>query len=612
MWTNLQKLIQAVQKEPWAQEVSFKEEFWNFLMEWLESHLLSSFLDQITKQVDEIVEIDPDLPEQEILTRATRYIVEFLNASSASVRIYDPQTEQMLSYGSYPSHEERRETYIPLEGSIAGEVVKSKRPCLVPDILDETRYEDKEAVYLRGIHSLMAIPLEIPRFFPNERDTRGVIQIYFPEKGREFSPLEIQIAELLAKRLSFVIARKKILSMHRLNEKKEAIVRHIFKRLGSRGGIKMKDVFNRVIPELVDMVNLQSCALFSVTHDYNYVVLEAGYPEEEGYHSIGRRFSVTSEPAFEILLRLRDYEGDSAYEVVTPSYILVVDPQKSAIISGHMKDFAAEHNINSILYIPLYVDGEITHFMTFDAIEHRQRYREDEIELFLFLGRELMKAQKMERLDDILHDFKNPAIASAGFARRLKKMLEDDKFRESLPQIKRYVDILFEETSRMQELALSIYEVGKEQIIDITDVLLRRFEINKEAIKEQLKQNVVLREGPFVEGMKVCCYPIHLERVFDNLLNNATKAIPLKGGTLSIKTYKDGDWACAEIGNTGRISEEDRVRLVDGEGEGRGLYITYRIVRLLGGRIEVEAKRNSTTFIIRLPVYREDTQCAVE
>ncbi|HDG98111.1 MAG: hypothetical protein DRG71_06710 [Deltaproteobacteria bacterium] len=606
MWTNLRNLVEALKKEPWAQGASGDEGFWDSLMEWLETHLLTGFLDQIIKQVDEIVDIDPDLPEQKILARATRYIVEFLGASSASVRIYDPQSEQMLSSGSFPSQEKHRETYIPLEGSIAGEVVKSGKPCLVPNILNDKRYEDKRVVYRRGIHSLMAIPLEIPRFFPSERDTRGVIQVYFPEKDREFSPLEIKIAELLAKRLSFVIARKKIISLHRLNEKKEAIVRHIFRRLGSRGGIKMKDVFNQVIPELADVANVQSCALFSVTGDYQHVTLEACYPEGTGCHGIGKKFAVSSEPAFEIILGLREYKGDSSYEVVTPSYILVVNPQKSRIISDHMKKFAAGHNINSMLYIPLYVEGEITHFMTFDAIEQRQRYRDDEIELFLFLGQELMKAQRMERLDDILHDFKNPAIASAGFARRLKKILEDGNYKEHEEQIKRYLDILFEETSRMQELALSIYAVGKEQVVDMTKILLKRFEINKEAIKEQLKQNVILREGPFAWNLNVSCFPIHLERVFDNLLNNATKAIPMRGGVLSIRTYQDGEWACAEITNTGRIPEEDRKRLVQGQGsEGRGLYITYRIMRLLGGKIEVESTKSSTTFVVRLPIHQE-------
>lgn len=604
MLINLEKLINDIQKEPWAKELSVTKNFWPLLMDLIEQRVLSEFLDQVTQQVDEIVDIDPDLPEPQILARATRSMVDFLGAHSASVRIYDPLTEQMLSYGSYPSEEETREIFVPLEGSIAGEVVKTRRPYLVPNILDEERYLNKQVIYRKGVHSLMAIPLEIPRFFPRERDTVGVIQIYYGEKERAFTRLEIQMANLMARRLSFVIARKKILSLHRTNEKKEAIVRHIFRNLGTRGGVRMKEVFNRVIPELADMVNLQSCALFSITKDLNNVILEAGFPESGGYHSIGKTFRVSSEPAFELLLNLRGYSGESAYEVVTPSYVLVVDPQRSVLISKNLKRFTALHNINSILYFPLNVDGEITHLMTFDALEQRQRYSDDEIDIFLFLGRELMKAHKMERLDDALHDFKNPAIATAGFARRLKKLLEKEGLERSEDQIRKYADILLEETSRLQELALSIYRVGEEQVVNLTEMLKRRFEINREAIREQLKQNVMLREGPFDGELNVRCYPIHLERVFDNLLNNATKAIPLKGGMLGILTYAEGEWACAEISNTGEIPEEDRLDILEGEGEGRGLYITYRIIRLLKGKIEVGGGKGTTSFRVFLPLYK--------
>jgi signal transduction histidine kinase len=493
---------------------------------------------------------------------------------------------------------------IPLEGSISGHVVKNWEPYPVPDILGEHRYLDKDVVSTRGVHSLLAIPLEIPRFYPLERDTVGVIQIYFVERNRTFTPLEIQVAELLARRLSYVIARKKILTMHRLNEKRDAVVHHISRALGTRGGIKMKEIFDLVIPELADMVDLQSGALFSVSEGLDHVILEAGYPER-GYHSIGKSFPVKSQPVFELLLNLRDYSGDSVYEVVTPSYILVVDPQQSQLISKGLKRFAASHRINSILYVPLRVAGVISHFLTFDALEHRKRYRDDEIHVFLFLGSELMKARKMEQLDDALHDFKNPAIAAAGFARRLKKLVDRDEGPRE--KILKYADILLEETTRLQELALSIYQVGAEQAVNLTEVLKQRFEINREAIKEQLRQNVRLEEGPFDPDLRVRCYVINVERVFDNLLNNATKAIPLKGGVLAIRTYGEGDWACAEITNTGPISPEERARLMKGEGEGRGLYITQRIIRLLKGEMEIRGGKETTTFVVRLPRYWDGT-----
>jgi len=606
MWKKTEKLVKAVLKEDWARGIPVQDDFWIRLSQWIEGHFLADFLTQFAGQVDEIGDINPDLSEREILTTVNEYMIDFLEALSASVRIYDPHTEQMLSYGSYPSEEASREPYIPLEKSVSGEVVKTRRTYLVPNILKEDLYQDKKVIERKGAHSLMAIPLEIPRFFPHERDTVGVIQIYYPEKDRTFSPLEIQMAEVMARRLSFVIARKKILALYRINEKKEAIVRSIFLKLGTRGGIKMKEVFNGVIPELADIIDLQSCALFSVTNDLEHVTLEAGYPESVGYHGIGKRFPIKKEPAFELIMNRRAYVNESPFEMVTRQYVLVMDPQKSLIVSKGMKKFASIHNINSILYIPLNVGEEITHFMTFDALDQRQRYMEGEIEIFLFLGRELMKAQRMEHLDDILHDFKNPAIATAGFARRLKQLLDQKGTRKDNSKIKKYLEILIEETSRLQEMALSIYQVGKEQIVNLTEVLRNRFEINQEAIKEQLKQNVNLEQGPFHDPLYVRCYLLHLERIMDNLLNNATNAIPLHGGKLSICTYVDDKWACAEISNTGLISEEERLRLLEGEGQGRGLYITHRIIRLLNGKIDVKVGKNTTTLIVRLPLYGND------
>src|SRR4030042_778346 len=103
MLIDLENLVRSIKQEPWAREFPAGEDFWPKVMGWVEHHVLSSFLHQVVHQVDEIVDIDPDLPEPKILERATRYMVEFLGAQSASVRIYDPYPEHMLSYGSFPS-----------------------------------------------------------------------------------------------------------------------------------------------------------------------------------------------------------------------------------------------------------------------------------------------------------------------------------------------------------------------------------------------------------------------------------------------------------------------------------------------------------------------------
>ena len=137
MLRDLESLAQEIQQEPWAKQLPVDNDFWKSLVQWIEDYMFSEFFVKLIGQVDEIVEIDPDLSEPAIFETAARHLVNFLGAHSASVRIYDPQSKQMLSYGSFPSEEERRETFIPLEDSIAGEVVKTRETILVTDLLKD-------------------------------------------------------------------------------------------------------------------------------------------------------------------------------------------------------------------------------------------------------------------------------------------------------------------------------------------------------------------------------------------------------------------------------------------------------------------------------------------
>jgi signal transduction histidine kinase len=606
MFDNSKYLIETIKENEWAKSVCADDEFWGNVKEWLTRNLLPEFINQVVGYINAVIDIDPDLSEREILETVAMFITKSLDAAYTSVRIYDPDMDQMLSFGSYPKDEETRQIHISLEGSIAGEVLSSGREYVVPNIMKESKYRDKTIIQRKGVNSLFAIPFEIPRFFEHERNTVGVIQLYYPQTDRTFSSLEVQVAKLMSNRLGFVIARKKIMSMQKVNEKKDKIVKLIFQKFGSWQGVKMKEIFNRLIPELADIINLQSCALFSVSSDREQVVLEAGYPDSPIYHGIGKSFPTKNEPAFELVLGLRRYNFESPYELVTPSYVLIIDPKRSLIISNNISQLASDRNINSILYVPLDVGGEITHFMTFDALEQRKGYSPEEIEIFLFLGRELMKAQRLEHLDDILHDFKNPAIAIAGFARRINQLLESEHALPVDSKLKKYLNVLIEETSRLQEMTLSIAHIGKEQKINLTDVAKRRYEINSEAIKEQLKENVVVEEGSYFDPLWIKCYPLHVERIIDNILNNASNAIPIEGGSLAIKTYQEGDWACVDVKNSGAILDEDRRRIIEGDVQGRGLYITRRIVRLLNGNINIKAGKKTTIVSLRLPVYKEE------
>jgi signal transduction histidine kinase len=568
----------------------------------IKEEVLFQYVDRLISRSETILEINPSFSEKEILQVLARNVVEFLGAEAASIRIYDPGRDEMISFGSYPDLAEDREEAIPFEDTIAGEVVKTRRSYFVPNISKEEKYKNKEKVQKKGIHSMLAIPISIPRFSLRDVDTEGVLQIYYREGDKTFTPLEVTIAEMLSRRVSYVIARKRILDLQKLNVTKDKIVEQIFVKLGRREGIKIKDVFNLVIPELVDIMRIQRCSLFSVVEDRQHVVLEAGYPEME--HGIGKVFSVR-EPYIHAIVDQTGPFGEFENEKVYPAYILISNPQRSHLIPTELKRFLLTRQIHSVLYIPLKVNDTVNYFLVFDAQAEHKRFTDEAIEIFTFFGKELMKGLRLEKMDDILHDFKNPAIAAAGFAKRVRKMLENGDYPSNKEKVNQALDIIVGETSRIQELALTLHGEGREERVDLTEKLKRRFQLNKEALKELKRENITLTERDLESPLWIRCFPLHIERVLDNLLNNASNAIPEEGGSLSIRSYRKEPWAVAEITNTGKISEEDKDRFLLGEGKGRGLHITTRLVKRIGGKTEMESEEGQTTFRVMFPLAKE-------
>jgi signal transduction histidine kinase len=329
------------------------------------------------------------------------------------------------------------------------------------------------------------------------------------------------------------------------------------------------------------------------------VVLEAGYPESQ--HGLGKVFDVEV-PYINAIVNQTGPFGEFENEKVYPTYILIHNPRQSRLLPADLQRFLETQQINSVLYIPLKVNDVVTYFLAFDAQAHQKRFTDEEIEMFTFFGKEMMKGLRLEKMDDILHDFKNPAIATAGFAKRVKKILEDGEYLVKKEKVDQALEIILKETSRIQELALTLHGEGREETIDLTEKLKRRFLINEEAIRELKRENIHFFEGELASPLWIRCFPLHIERVLDNLLNNAFNAIPEEGGELCIRSYRRDGWAIAEITNTGKIGEEDRDRLLMGDGKGRGLHITTRLVKQMGGKMEVESEEYRTTFRVILPL----------
>jgi len=592
-----QKLVRSIGLCLAEKGVNLSEEELPALVNRVKDEILEQYVDRMIHQVETILEIDPLLSEREILRSLARNIVEFLGADFASIRIYDSFGEGEPS-SPYLGKDILELT--PFDKSIASEVIRTQRSRQVPNIFKDPNYQDQENARAIGIHSMLAVPISLPRFTSQGPDIQGVLQIFYKKEDKVFTSFEVQMAEVLSRRVGYVIARKRILSLQKINVSRDKILEDIYLRLARREGIKMKDVFNSVIPALAGFMKIQRCTLFSIMEDREHVILEAGFPEAQ--HGIGQIFSV-KEPYIHALVHQTGPFGDFENEKIHPSYILIRNPQVSHLLPTPLKHYLVAQQINCVLYLPLHVDGTVQYFLAFDAQAQHLSFAEEDIMLFSFLGKELMKGLRLEKMDDIVHDFKNPAIAIAGFAKRVQRMLGELPEFPRREKILQAMDIILQESSRIQELALTLHGGGKETTLDMTDILKKRFRINEEAVREMNRRNILQIERELQFPLWIRCFPLHIERVFDNLLNNASHATP-EGGELSIRSYQKSLLAVAEITNTGEISEEEKERCLGGEGRGRGLHITTRLIKHMGGKIEIDSREGRTTFRVELPLAR--------
>jgi signal transduction histidine kinase len=122
----------------------------------------------------------------------------------------------------------------------------------------------------------------------------------------------------------------------------------------------------------------------------------------------------------------------------------------------------------------------------------------------------------------------------------------------------------------------------------------------------------------------VPAYPAELNQVWTNLIDNAVFAMNGDGGggTLTVRTARDGDRVLVEFRDTGPgVPPDIRGRIFDpffttnpvGEGTGLGLDISWRIVvNKHHGSLQVESVPGDTRFQVLLPLTAPEPETAPE
>lgn len=235
------------------------------------------------------------------------------------------------------------------------------------------------------------------------------------------------------------------------------------------------------------------------------------------------------------------------------------------------------------------------------------------------LIRQKLDAQTSEqRKNDLImylaHDLKTPLTSVIGYLTLLK---DEEKISDELRE--KYLSISLEKAERLEELINEFFEITKFNLseikleyktIDLTRMLEQLiFEFEPILLNANLKSKL---KAP--DKLMLRCDPDKLQRVFDNLLRNASNysysnttigvLAEQKDNSVTVKFMNIGDNIPKE--KLDRIFEQfyrlDSSRNTKTGGAGLGLAISKKIVELHGGSIKAHCKDNLTCFEVILPL----------
>ena len=211
-------------------------------------------------------------------------------------------------------------------------------------------------------------------------------------------------------------------------------------------------------------------------------------------------------------------------------------------------------------------------------------------------------------ISDFSHEFKTPIVSIAGFAKLLKTADLTEEERNE------YLDVIINESDRLVNLSQSVLALSRldYQVVEKTTY----------SLDEQLRQSVLLFDKALKDkniqlDLSTEVISVHssqqlLSQVWVNILANAIKFSP-RDSKIDVVATEVGDKVSVSIQDYGCGMDEETQRYIfnkfyqgdkshSREGNGLGLAIVHKILRLVGGDIQVQSELGKgSTFTVLLP-----------
>jgi signal transduction histidine kinase/ActR/RegA family two-component response regulator/HAMP domain-containing protein len=232
------------------------------------------------------------------------------------------------------------------------------------------------------------------------------------------------------------------------------------------------------------------------------------------------------------------------------------------------------------------------------------------------LQAQVMQSAKLASIGElaagVAHEINNPLMIISGNASKISKLAKGDPVIEhcidkqevSIGRIKNIVTGL-RVFSRENDMRESVFDINQQirESIDLIEEIYAKVGIT---IVKDLSSDVLSIRGNVGQ----------FQQSLMNFVTNARDAMGEDGGTLSFKSELKGKKVYYQVSDTGRGIPADQIdRVFDtffttkevGKGTGLGLAVTLKIIRDMGGEIDLSSKVGvGTKFTVSLPLVQEE------
>jgi signal transduction histidine kinase len=218
----------------------------------------------------------------------------------------------------------------------------------------------------------------------------------------------------------------------------------------------------------------------------------------------------------------------------------------------------------------------------------------------------------LERISAVSEELGSTSLEQA--IRWINYTIESELLMNQILEASKRISALVADAKQYSQMDRAPFQVTNVHDLLRSTLVMFADRLTKDAGKGAGKDHVVTVVKDFDQTLpEIPCYPGDLNQVWTNIIDNAIAAMRDAGGTLTIRTCREGDnLARVEICDTGPgIPEDVREHIFEpffttkpfGEGTGLGLDLAFNIVvKKHRGDLRVESVPGDTRFIVLLPL----------